>query len=81
VNEGDTVNARELERQLDKVFSDLVRDLGDNAAADQVTTIGHDHYERLRRDATVNDFIPLLVYRFTREELVRSRRDELHDAA
>lgn len=75
------MNARELERQLDKVFSDLVRDLGDNAAADHVTTIGHDHYERLIRDATVHDFIPLLVYRFTREELVHSRREELHDAA
>ena len=61
------MNARELEPQLDKVFSDLVRDLGEVSPADQVTTIGHDHYERLRRDATVNDFIPLLLYRFTRE--------------
>jgi hypothetical protein len=72
---------QELERQLDRVLDALVRDLGDSVAADDVTTIGRVHCERLRRDATVNDFIPLLVYRLAREELVQSRRHELVDAA
>jgi hypothetical protein len=34
-----------------------------------------------RQRATVNDFLPLLVYRFTTEDLIETSRDELHRAA
>jgi hypothetical protein len=71
----------ELERQMDKVYRDLVRDLAGSAGADRVNAVSHSYYDRLRRDAVVNDFIPLLVYRLTKEELVRVKGDELPHAA
>jgi hypothetical protein len=72
---------QELDRQTVKVIDSLQRELGAFFSPDQVRAIGHDHYERLRRNATINEFIPLLVYRYTKEDLYYSRRDELHDAA
>lgn len=71
----------ELERQLDRLLRDLVRDVGDDVAPDRVEVVVMGNYERLRREAKINDFIPLLVYRFAKEDLVSSRRDELHHAA
>jgi hypothetical protein len=43
--------------------------------------VGRRHLERLSRHATITDFIPLLVWRCTREELLGRRRGELRDAA
>ena len=71
----------ELERQMDKIFDDLRRELGETVAAEQITAIGTDKFERLSACAEINDFIPLLVYRFTKEELVNATRRELQDAA
>lgn len=71
----------ELERQLERLLHDLARDVGDGVAAERIGAVAVGHYERLRREATINDFIPLLVYRLTKEELVRAGRDELPDAA
>jgi hypothetical protein len=39
------------------------------------------HYERLRGQATIFDFIPLLVYRSTKDELLLANPERLHDAA
>jgi hypothetical protein len=66
---------------MDKVFRDLARDFDGSVAPDRVAGVAHEHYERLRQRATVNDFLPLLVYRFTTEDLIESSRDELHKAA
>jgi len=46
-----------------------------------VTAVGEASFEALRADARIPDFIPVLVYRYTREELLRSRRDDLSRAA
>jgi hypothetical protein len=75
------VTQEELERQLERLLHDLARDVGDGVAAERIGAVAVGHYERLRREATINDFIPLLVYRFAKEDLVSSSRDELHDAA
>jgi hypothetical protein len=45
-----------------------------------VTPIVEAHLARLREQARIQDYIPVLVYRYAREEL-RIRKDELHHAA
>jgi hypothetical protein len=72
---------QQLDAQMEKVFGQLARELSDVAPADEVTSVGLGHYERLRDGAAITDFIPLLVYRYTREELVTTSRDDLHRAA
>lgn len=71
----------ELARQTARQLEALRTELAGTPSAEQVTAVGNVHFERLRQEATVQDFIPLLVYRFTKEELVYSTRDRLHDAA
>jgi hypothetical protein len=71
----------ELERQMDRFFLDLQRELDGRVAAPEITAVARTHYESLVQDAAINDFIPLLVYRFTKEELVQSQPDELRRAA
>ena len=46
-----------------------------------MTRIGTDRFRKLLANATINDFIPLLVYRQTREELIACTADELHESA
>jgi hypothetical protein len=75
------VTPQELDRQMAKVYRDLDHDLAGNAGADRVRAVSHGYYDWLHRNAAVNDFIPLLVYRFTKEELVRARRDQLPESA
>lgn len=77
----EVVNSNELEHQMERVFHDLLRDLGHDFPHERVVLVGRAHYESLRRDAVVNDYIPLLVYRLAKEELRSGARDELHDAA
>ena len=71
----------ELERQTAARLNALKRELGDGVTAAHVDAVGRRHFERLRRTATVTDFVPLFVYRFVREELVYADSDSLHDAA
>jgi hypothetical protein len=46
-----------------------------------VTSVGRGYFEQLRAEPRIDDFIPALVYRFTREELRCCGRDQLSDAA
>jgi hypothetical protein len=78
---GDTVTTDELEQQTARQLDALRRELEGSGRTRQVTLVGGRHLERLRRDATVTEFIPLLVYRFTKEELVDGTREELPDSA
>ena len=71
---------QELERQTAARLNALKRELGDSVAAEQVETVGRRHLQRLCRDAKVTDFVPLLVYRFAREELVYADSGRIHDA-
>ncbi|MGZ4360915.1 MAG: three-helix bundle dimerization domain-containing protein [Gaiellaceae bacterium] len=71
----------ELELQVDKVFRALREDFGDAVGAQRAHAVGVSHYESLRHHATIYDFIPLLVYRYAKEELVQVKREELHNAA
>ena len=75
------MTSQQLEAQMDRVLANLVRELAEVAPAGEITSVSREHYERLRGPASITEFIPLLVYRFTKEELVTSRREELHHAA
>jgi hypothetical protein len=75
------MTTEELERQMDKLPADLHRDLGGAVPLDRIRVVSNAHYAGLRRDAAINDFIPLLVYRFAREELVTAALHDLHEAA
>jgi hypothetical protein len=71
----------ELEYQLAAVLDDLAHEFGDSLVADEITTVGRRHYERLRGQARIDDFIPLLVHRFARAELSAAARGDLPRAA
>jgi hypothetical protein len=71
----------ELERQTARQLDNLRQELEEIVTADTVVRVGREHYAELCRQATITDFIPLLVYRFTKDELTVGARDELHHAA
>jgi formylmethanofuran dehydrogenase subunit A len=75
------VTPEDLERQIDRVLDSLRQHAGDGIDAARVRAVGLAHYKSLHRHATINDFIPLLVYRHAKEELSQIRRDQLHRAA
>jgi hypothetical protein len=51
------MSTAELEQQMDKLFADLQRDLGDSFPEDQITAVGHAEYKSIRQRAPINDFI------------------------
>jgi hypothetical protein len=68
--------ARRVEQQLER----LRREFAGTIPPDEVTRAGEAQLARLRAGARIVEFIPLLVYRHTREAL-RAGRDELHRSA
>ena len=70
-----------LNHQVDRVLDSLGYKFLDEIEHDQVISVGRRHFEQLSADARINDFIPVLVYRGTRDELCRCKRDELSEAA
>jgi hypothetical protein len=75
------MNEARLNRQVELGLESLRREFADQLPGSLVTTVGRAEFEQLRANATITDFIPLLVYRYTREELVRIDGEELHRAA
>jgi hypothetical protein len=74
------VNDEVLIRQVEKQFESLRSEFAD-MPPEAVRALAEAQYGRLRADAKFGDFIPVLVHRYTRETLLRIRRDELHSAA
>jgi hypothetical protein len=77
---GVEVNEQELITHIERGLAALQREFADKVRADHVLEIGKDRFEALREHATITDFIPLLVYRQTREELLVCEPDEVHQA-
>jgi hypothetical protein len=75
------MNAQKLAAHIERDLEALRREFAGRVPADQVTQIGKDQFEMLSKHATINDFIALLVYRQTREEILTCERGELHHAA
>src|SRR5262245_3430091 len=63
--------AQQLERQIADRLAALQHELGPGVSGDRVATIGRYHADRLLANATITDFIPQLVYRATKEDLLR----------
>ena len=58
----------ELEQQISNRLDSLHRELGPQIPRDHLTSVGRYHAERLLAQATITDYIPLLVYRCTKED-------------
>ena len=72
----------ELEQQIARRLDSLHGELGSRVSRQDVATLGRYHAERLLAHATVTDYVPLLVYRATKEDLLRGgRRPEPISAA
>jgi hypothetical protein len=72
---------QELEEQTARRLDALRRELAGRVEAERVAEVGRGHFERLSLHASIPDFIPLLVYRYAKEELLYSTEDQLHHAA
>jgi hypothetical protein len=72
-------DSNQLERQIAGRLDALQRELGPDVPADLVAALGRYHADRLLAEATITDFIPQLVYRATKDDLLR--RDTLEQAA
>ena len=71
------MNDEELHVHVERGLENLRREFAHKVTADQVTRIGKDRFEKLITDAKIIDFIPLLVYRQTREVLLVCEPGEL----
>lgn len=71
----------DLERQVTKIVDDLCRECSPWVSAEQVDEMVHVQYGRLVEEATINDFIPLLVHRHSKEQLLRISHGELPERA
>jgi hypothetical protein len=69
-----TQTPHELEQQIAHHLDALHRELGPDIPRERVLTVGRHHIHRLLAHATITDFIPLLVYRSTKEELMHADR-------
>jgi hypothetical protein len=68
------VHPRELEHQIERRLDSLHRELAPRVTREDVATLGRYHADRLLAHATVTDYVPLLVYRATRDDLLNGRR-------
>jgi hypothetical protein len=64
------MRSEELERQMERFLHSLQEELNGRVERERVAAVTAARFESVRREASINDFIPLLVHRFTREELV-----------
>jgi len=71
------MNDQELRVHVQRGLESLRREFADRFTAERVTSIGNDRLEALIQDAKILEFIPLLVYRETREALLVSQPDAL----
>ena len=75
------MTSEEIERQTDSLLTQLYQELGGRISAERIASIGRRHYETLLNGAAIGDFVPLFVYRFTKEELVDALAGRLTRAA
>jgi hypothetical protein len=71
----------ELKYHTAMLLHGLHHQFGDRFDSAYIDAVGQSHLERLVRDARVPNYIPLLVYRATRNELVATPEQPLRDAA
>lgn len=62
-----TLLAEDLEARVERGLDALRREFP--SEAERIGEIGRAEFDRLRAGARIEDFLPILVYRFTRDEL------------
>jgi hypothetical protein len=72
---------RELNRHIEREIRLLQREFGGSIPDDEVARRCWAKLEQLRTTARLDEFLPLLVYRETREILIEARDAELHQSA
>ena len=75
------MDAYELNEHVERKLEVLYREFADTFPEGQIERTCIAHLEALRTTARIYDYIPLLVYRLTREELRESGPEELHRSA
>jgi hypothetical protein len=75
------MEAHELDEHIERELDALYGEFADSVPESQIERTCEAHLEALRRTATIYDYIPLLVYRLTREQLRGSKHGELHHSA
>ena len=69
-----------LRRKMSQGFESLRNEFAD-ISPERVTAFGEAEFDRLRSDARITEFIPVLVHRYAREDLLRLREQKLRPAA
>lgn len=69
-----------LQRQMSDEFQRLRNEFAD-ISPNRVTAFGKAEFNRLRAGARILEFIPVLVHRYAREDLLLLRERELRSAA
>lgn len=72
-----------IERHVERQIRTLVEEFGERHEAREVERAGHEELWQLLQQARIADFVPILVYRFTKERLLEAERasaDEQHAA-
>jgi hypothetical protein len=68
------LHPHELKQQIQRRLDSLHRELAPHVTREDVATLGRYHTARLLAHATVTDYVPLLVYRATKEDLLNGGR-------
>jgi hypothetical protein len=74
------MNDEVLIRRVEKELENLRVEFGE-IPPERVTALGEAYFDRLRAGARITEFIPVLVRRQTRDELLTISRHGLHTAA
>lgn len=59
-----------VERQIERQIGNLMEEFGERHEADEIARAGREELGRLLAEARIADFVPIFVYRFTRERLI-----------
>jgi hypothetical protein len=79
VDEGRRATEEHLRRQMDQELQSLQSEFAD-LPSNQVTEVGEALFDRLRARARITDYIPVLVHRYAREDLLDAREARLRSA-
>jgi len=71
----------EIERHAEVLLGGLRREFAGKVEPGEIEAVGGAHLRRLTRKATILDYVPILVYRATREDLRWADANEFHRVA
>jgi hypothetical protein len=64
------MDEQQLEHHITACLDALHREFNDRVSPSLITSTARKHYQRLDREATINDYLPVFIHRYTREELL-----------